>query len=377
MDLTRAPRTSAEPPRTVAILGLGLIGGSLARLLARRGVAVTGYDTSPESRAQAAGAGLHVVADVESLCASAPDVLVLAVPLRAVRAVATEVARHLVGSTLVTDVGSVKGPVRDVLEGCGLGDRYVGAHPMAGTEESGFAASAAELLDGARWAVTVTDRTRPEQLASVLALVTGAAGGRAYVLTDEVHDEAAALISHVPHAFAIELLNLVSAAPVRGVALALAAGSFRDGTRVGRTDPRRTEAMLTENAGWVAPALRLAARDLEALATALEANASTTEFFDRADDVRATWQPRGAAVVGPGTASVLPGPPVPAVPTVPEVAPTTLREGQAASRGEVSGDPERLSVDLGETGWCPELLELCLAGWVVVAVHGTLVELDR
>lgn len=343
-------------PRTVAVLGLGLIGGSLARRLAREGVTVTGYDASPETRAQAEEAGIAVVQDVESLCGSAPEVLVLAVPLRAMRPVATEVARHLAPTTVVTDVGSVKGPVRDVLEGCGLGERYVGAHPMAGTEESGFAASSAELLDGARWAVTVTGATRPDRLASVLALVTGDAGGCAFVLTDDVHDEAAALVSHVPHAFAIELLNLVSAAPVREVALALAAGSFRDGTRVGRTDPRRTEAMLTENAGWVAPALRLAARDLEALATALEANAATAEFFDRADDVRATWRPQGAAAVGPaavGPAAVGPA----ALPVVPAV--------------------EKLSVDLGDPDWFSELVELCLAGWVVVAVHGTLLELGR
>ena len=364
MDVSARAGSRPQAPRTVAVLGLGLIGGSLARLLAREGLTVTGYDTSAETRAQAAAEGLQVHADIESLCTAGPDLLVLAVPLRAMRPVAAEVSRHLAGPTVVTDVGSVKGPVREVLESCGLGERYVGAHPMAGTEESGFAASSADLLDGARWAVTVTERTRPEQLSAVLHVVTGAARGRAYVLSDDVHDEAAALISHVPHAFAIELLNLVSAAPVRGVALALAAGSFRDGTRVGRTDPRRTEAMLTENAGWVAPALRLAARDLEALASALESNAATAEFFDRADDVRATWQPQGAAAVVPA-APALPAvpatsavPPAPAVPAVPDGA-------------------EKLSVDLGEPGWSSELVELCLAGWVVVAVHGSLLELGR
>lgn len=359
-----------DGPRTVAVLGLGLIGGSLARRVARQGVTVTGYDSSAETRAQAADAGIWVAEDVESLCASAPEVLVLAVPLRAMRPVATEVARHLPATTVVTDVGSVKGPVREVLAGCGLGDRYVGAHPMAGTEASGFAASSAGLLDAARWAVTVTDSTRPEPLATVLSLVTGAAGGRAFVLTDEVHDEAAALVSHVPHAFAIELLNLVSAAPVREVALALAAGSFRDGTRVGRTDPRRTEAMLTENAGWVAPALRLAARDLEALATALEANAATSEFFDRADDVRATWQPRGAA-------AVVPAAPGEALPTGPPPTASLVPAGAAAPDGADAARTERLSVDLGESEWFTELVELSLAGWAVVAVHGDLVELAR
>lgn len=331
-------------PRTVAVLGLGLIGGSLALRLVQAGLSVSGYDTSAQTRARAADAGIDVAADVEALCAARPDVLVLAVPLRAMRPVATEVARHLSGATLVTDVGSVKGPVREVLNRCGLGGRYVGAHPMAGTEESGFAASSDALLDGARWAVTVQQGTHPEHLATVLSLITGPCGGRAFVLTDDVHDEAAALVSHVPHAFAVELLNLVSSAPVRDVALALAAGSFRDGTRVGRTDPRRTEAMLTENAGWVAPALRLAARDLEALANALEGNAPTEEFFDRADQVRASWRPHG-----PGNAT------------------------EPGSRADV----EQLTVDLSGPGWYGDLVELGLAGWAVVSVRGDEVLLDR
>lgn len=360
MGVRPAPGTGSGAPRTVAVLGLGLIGGSLARRLVDQGLTVAGYDPSAETRALAAAAGIRIVADVEALCAAAPDVLVLAVPLRAMRAVGAEVARHRAPSTLVTDVGSVKGPVRDVLVSCGLGAHYVGAHPMAGTEASGFAASSAGLLDGARWAVTVDDATRSEDVAKVLSLVTGPAGGRAFVLSDEVHDEAVALISHVPHAFAIELLNLVTTAPVQGAALALAAGSFRDGVRVGRTDPRRTEAMLTENAEWVAPALRLAARDLEALATALEANASTAEFFDRADEVRATWRPHGEAVAEPPVAE-------------------PLSAGARANRGDgrESGGGERLSVDLADASWRTELVDLCLAGWVVCAVRGSLVELGR
>jgi prephenate dehydrogenase len=348
-------RTDFRVPRTVAVLGLGLIGGSVARRLVDQGVTVTGFDPSAETRALAEAAGVRVAQDVEALCAEAPDVLVLAVPLRAVRAVAAEVVRHRAPSTLVTDVGSVKGPVRDVMEACGLGAHYVGAHPMAGTEASGFAASSAGLLDGARWAVTIDARTRPVDVATVLSLVTGPAGGRAFVLSDEVHDEAVALVSHVPHAFAIELLNLVTTAPVREIALALAAGSFRDGVRVGRTDPRRTEAMLTENAGWVAPALRLAARDLEALATALEANASTADFFDRADEVRATWRPHGEPVVEPAAV----GPRAP------------LGDGPEAGGGE------RLSVDLADPSWQAELVDLCLAGWSVEAVDGSLVGLGR
>lgn len=278
---------------SVGIVGLGLIGGSLARALQAAGVPVVATD--PASAQEARAEGLTVADDIAGLAVQRPDVVVLAAPLRAMRTVAAELAEALAGEPgwdpTVTDVGSVKGPVREAVVEAGLGDRYVGAHPMSGTERSGFEASSAELMQGISWAVTVAGSTGrhtagPERLELVLGLVTGPLGGTAAVLTDELHDEAVALVSHVPHVLANQLLGAVAGAPVRDLALGLAAGSFRDGTRVGRTDPRRTEAMVTENAAWVAPALRLAARDLERLADELDSNAPTHWFFDRPAPVR-------------------------------------------------------------------------------------------
>ncbi|QJW38529.1 prephenate dehydrogenase/arogenate dehydrogenase family protein [Cellulosimicrobium protaetiae] len=278
-------RTSGVGLR-VGVVGLGLVGGSVARLLHAQGVDVTAHDATAATRAAARAAGLRVVGDLADVCAQEPDVLVLAVPLRAMRSVAAEVGRHVRGATVVTDVGSVKGAVRDAVRSAGLESRYVGAHPMAGTEHSGFEASDPAMLDGARWAVTVDGTTPRGGFVTVLRLVTGPLGGTVHVLTDEVHDESTALVSHVPHVLATELLGVVADAPVRDVALGLAAGSFRDATRVGRTDARRTEAMVTDNAAWVASALRVVVRDLEQLVRALESNAPVGEFFDRPDPVR-------------------------------------------------------------------------------------------
>jgi prephenate dehydrogenase len=297
---------------SVGIIGLGLIGGSLARALVGAGMPVIATDPSEDARTAARSAGMQIADDVAGLCANRPELIVLAVPLRAMPAVSLEVAACLDGARgwdpTVTDVGSVKGPVRDAIRDAGLTGRYVGAHPMAGTENSGFDASFPDLLRGIRWAVTVepagarpgnagpasgTDggpapdaATDPDRLAAVLRLITGQLGGTVTVLTDDAHDEAAALVSHVPHVLAGELLGLVAGAPVRDVAVGLAAGSFRDGTRVAYGDPRRTEAMVTQNAAWVAPALRLAARDLEMLAEALDSNAPTGWFFDRPEPLR-------------------------------------------------------------------------------------------
>lgn len=317
-------------PRQVAVVGLGLIGGSLARLLAVRGVDVVATDVSPATRAAARRAGLSVADDVAA-CVAQADLVVLATPLRAMPGVAAEVATHAPASATVTDVGSVKGPVRDEVRAAGLADRYVGAHPMAGTEHSGFDASDAGLLDGVRWAVTIQADVDPARLVRVLALVTGPCSGAAVVLTDDVHDEAAALVSHVPHVVATQLLNTVVGAPVRDVALGLAAGSFRDGTRVAFTDPERTEAMVTQNAAWVAPALRKVVRDLELVIEALESNGSTHAFFRAADDLRAAGRP--PAPVGAGSA------PVERVPLV--------------------------------TGWPTSLVERCTAGAVVVGLTPT------
>ena len=318
---------SDQPFRRVAVLGLGLVGGSLARLLQERGVAVVGHGHRAPTVAAAREAGLDATTSVAEAVTGA-DLVILAVPLWAMRATANEVARHLdlTDDATIVDVGSVKGPVRQAVEAAGLGARFVAAHPMAGNEHSGFTASTAALMDRAPWAVTLPDghtgaagatgpgsaadgeapaaRTDPERLARVLRLITGAFSGTVSVLTDDVHDEAAALISHVPHVVATQLLNAVAGAPVRDAALRLAAGSFRDGTRVAFTDPGRTEAMVTENAAWVAPVLRKTIRDLEALVAALETNAPVHEYFHRADGVRETGRP---ADRGP----LAPEPPVP------------------------------------------------------------------
>ncbi|MEV0892685.1 prephenate dehydrogenase/arogenate dehydrogenase family protein [Promicromonospora sp. NPDC050262] len=334
---------------SVGVVGLGLVGGSLARALQAAGVPVVATD--PVSGGEARAAGLTIADDVAHLAANRPDVVVLAAPLRAMRSVAAELAEALADEPgwdpTVTDVGSVKGPVREAVAEAGLGERYVGAHPMSGTEHSGFAASSAELMQGVPWAVTATPATDPDRLLQVLRLVTGPLGGTAAVLTDELHDEAVALVSHVPHVLANQLLGAVAGAPVRDVALRLAAGSFRDGTRVGFTDPRRTEAMVTENAAWVAPVLRLAARDLERLADELDSNAPTHWFFDRPEPVR-------DRIGRAGTARV-----------------TGLRPGDATGTAGVGAAGTGLDVEaVPLTGdWPAELLSRCTRGAVVVALE--------
>ena len=290
-------------PRRVAVLGLGLIGGSVARRLLEVGTTVLGWDPDAATREAARSLGIEVLAAPHDLGGAEVDLVIVAVPLRAVDQTAQLLAGVLGPQTVVTDVASVKAPVRAAMVRAGLGEQYVGAHPMAGTEHSGFDASQADLLLGARWALTLAPETSERAFLMVAGLITRAFDGVVFPLTDEVHDEAAALISHVPHVVATELLNLVAHAAIRPVAVGLSAGSFRDGTRVARTTPRRTQAMVTDNAGWVVPVLRRMIADLEHLAGALESNGPTDDFFDRADVLRESAGGSGGAG-GAGASSV-------------------------------------------------------------------------
>ena len=182
---------------------------------------------------------------------------------------------------VLTDVGSVKGMVRAQVEAAGLGERYVGAHPMAGNELSGWNAADPHLYDDALWAVTVDEHTEYRRFLAVARLVVESVGNRMIVLDDDTHDRAAALISHMPHAVATALINELVDSPVRNVAAALAAGSWRDMTRVALTDPERTRAMIEEDSANVETLLRGMAVRLNAMADQLRDGdaAGLTDFF--------------------------------------------------------------------------------------------------
>lgn len=268
----------------MGVVGLGLIGGSIARRAVAGGARVLAWNPTPEVMDAAAAHGVEPAASIADLCAAAPDVLVLATPLRAMAQVVAEVAPRLDAGTVLTDVGSVKGPISALVAAAGASSQFVGAHPMAGTERTGYGAADPGMLDAARWAVAIEPTTQREHLVRVVAMITGLLGGVVLPVDPEAHDEAVALVSHLPHVAATELLNLVGRSRVRSLALNLAAGSFRDGTRVGGTNPRRTEAMVAENP-WLVPALRLLVRDLDRLADELERTGGAPAFFDQATAV--------------------------------------------------------------------------------------------
>jgi prephenate dehydrogenase len=232
--------TMPAPP--VSVVGLGQLGGSLAAALAAAGRPVSGWDVDPAAREAAEAQGVHVTQELTG-------VVVLAVPLP-VMGSALEGLRIDPGAT-VTDLGSVKVPVLAEL-GPTLGDRFVGGHPMCGTERSGHAAVDPELFAGARWALCLepdTDLRRWLRVAEIALTV----GAEVVPVTAVEHDDAVAAISAVPHLLAAALA--AAAGQAGPLALSLSAGSFRDGTRVIGSDPTFVTALVEGNAGPATAAL--------------------------------------------------------------------------------------------------------------------------
>ncbi|TFV90449.1 prephenate dehydrogenase/arogenate dehydrogenase family protein [Blastococcus sp. CT_GayMR16] len=240
--------TMPAPP--VAVVGLGQLGGSLAAALAAGGREVSGWDVDPEAREAAAARGVTITRELAGI-------VVLAVPLSAMNTA-------LEGLTIdpdatITDLGSVKRPVVASLEAA-FGGRFVGGHPMCGTERSGHAATDLTLFAGARWALCLEPGTELPRWLRV-AEVALAVGAEVVPVTAAEHDDAVAAISHVPHLLAAALA--AAAADSGPLALALAAGSFRDGTRVIGSDPVFVTAMVEGNAGPTAEALARVQAELD------------------------------------------------------------------------------------------------------------------
>ena len=232
--------TMQAPP--VAVVGLGQLGGSLAAALVAAGRTVTGWDTDPAARDAAATRGVSVGRELSG-------VVVLATPIPALATALADL--DVAADATITDLGSVKVPVLADL-GARFGSRFVGGHPMCGTERSGHTATDPQLFRGARWAVCLEPGTELPRWLRV-AEVALAAGASVVPVTAAEHDAAVAAVSHVPHLLAAALA--AAAAEAGPLALGLAAGSFAGGTRVIGSDPGFVTAMVQGNAGPTATAL--------------------------------------------------------------------------------------------------------------------------
>jgi prephenate dehydrogenase len=233
----------------LVVVGLGLIGGSVARGARRRSLAarITGVDRDASALGYARREGF-IDADATLAAAVADaDLVVLATPVGGLTTLAAELAPALSPRAVVTDVGSVKLAVVDRISAAI--PRFVGGHPMAGGERSGAQASSPDLFEGATCFVTPTGETDPAALETVERLWKEL-GATVVRMDAKTHDEVVAAVSHLPHMAAYALVNTVASAVAgHGNALAYAAGGFRDMTRIAASSPEMWRDICLMNRG--------------------------------------------------------------------------------------------------------------------------------
>lgn len=250
-----------------AIVGVGLIGGSLALAARAAGLIgeVVGVGRSEENLAVARRRGIADRTTTDLAQVGRVDLVVLAVPVASVGPTGRALAPVLDPATVVSDVASVKASIVAALEP--LLPRFVGAHPIAGTERSGAAAAEIDLFRGSRCVVTPTPRTDRAALEKVAALWRGV-GATVEEMDPRRHDSSLAWTSHVVHALAYTLARAIGE---RDAGLfELAGPSLRDVTRVAASSPELWREILTANADAVSAALREYAGELNELRAAIE-----------------------------------------------------------------------------------------------------------
>jgi prephenate dehydrogenase len=253
-------------PRCVAVAGLGLIGGSLARDLAARGVRVLGHDRDAATVDAALSAGVLAAAlgdDFGGL--EDADTFVLAVPVRATAGILEAALPRLASVALVTDAGSTKRGIAAAAERLGLGAKFVGAHPLAGDHRSGWAASRRGLFDGARVylcpSVEASDAAR-----SLARELWTAVGGMVVEMDAAEHDRLLAWTSHLP-----QLVSTALAATLaeQGIARADLGPGGRDVTRLAASSPEMWTDIALDNAGPLLESVDALRRTLDALRDAI------------------------------------------------------------------------------------------------------------
>jgi prephenate dehydrogenase len=265
--------------RTVAVAGLGLIGGSVARDLAAHGVRVLGYDRDPRT----------VDAALSERVLSAPlsgdlagvedaDALVLAVPVRAAAAVLESAFPRLENVRLVTDAGSTKRGILAAAERLGMGGRFVGAHPLAGDHRSGWGASRTGLFTGARVYLCPAPASSPGARRLARELWT-AIGGSVVEMDADAHDRRLAWTSHLPQAVSSAL---AAALAERGIAPGELGRGGTDVTRLAASSPEVWTDIALDNADALSGAIEGVAARLDTLRRALaDGDADATRAFFR------------------------------------------------------------------------------------------------
>ncbi|MBL26237.1 MAG: cyclohexadienyl dehydrogenase [Rhodospirillaceae bacterium] len=285
--------TENTPFERVALIGIGLICSSLARVIQREGLAreVVAFSRTEETRKKAASLGIvDSVADTPEEAVTGADLVVLGTPVGAYAAVADTIAGHLAEGAIVTDVGSVKGSVIDaVAPRLPVHVHFVPGHPLAGTEHSGPDAGFDTLFQG-RWCIlTPLEETDAAAVERVAALWRRA-GSMVDIMDPSHHDLVLAITSHLPHLIAYNIVGTVTDLEdqTKREVIKYAASGFRDFTRIAASDPVMWRDIFMNNREAVLEMLGRFTEDLSRLQRAIRwGEADTLEaLFTRTRDIR-------------------------------------------------------------------------------------------
>lgn len=269
------------PFARVAIIGLGLIGSSVARAVkqAMPGVRVTGHDADQWTRERAVEIRLcDDVADQPGSAVIDADLVILCVPVGAMGDVAAAIAADLPADAIVSDVGSSKQSVADALSKALPGATIIPAHPVAGTENSGPDAGFASLFHG-RWCILTPPEDAPEIAVERLKIFWEKLGAEVEIMDARHHDLVLAITSHLPHLIAYTIVG--TASDLEGVTqsevIKYSAGGFRDFTRIAASDPVMWRDVFLNNKDAVLEMLQRFSEDLTALQRAIR--------YDKGDEL--------------------------------------------------------------------------------------------
>jgi cyclohexadieny/prephenate dehydrogenase len=297
---------SAAPAfKKLALIGFGLIGGSIARAARAQGLVEEIVTTarSPKTRARVQELGIvDRVVETNAEAVEDADLVILCIPVGACGPVAQEIARHLKPGAIISDVGSVKGAVvRDMAPFLPAGVHFVPAHPVAGTEHSGPDSGFAELFIN-RWCIlTPPEGTDPDAVEKLRAFWAGL-GARVEIMTPDHHDLVLAITSHLPHLIAYTIVGTADelAQVTSSEVIKFSAGGFRDFTRIAASDPVMWRDVFLANKDAVLEMLGTFNEDLAKLTRAIRRGDGEAlfEHFTRTRAIR-----RGIVEIGQDSAA--------------------------------------------------------------------------
>ena len=276
----------------IAIIGLGLLGSSLAHAAGRKKLAVeiAGYDISADVRARAGQLGFAKVYDTLETVVADADLVILCAPVGAYGEIAKIIAPHLKSGAILSDVGSVKGAVlRDVSPFLPAHVQFIPGHPIAGTEQSGPDAGFASLFDG-RWCILTPPEGADAGAVEKLRQFWNGCGSQVDVMEAAHHDLVLAMTSHVPHLIAYNIVGTAHdlEAVTEGEVIKYSAGGFRDFTRIAASDPTMWRDVFLNNRQAVLEVLGRFNEDLSVLQRAVrDGNGEALfELFSRTRAIR-------------------------------------------------------------------------------------------